>query len=74
MKSYCRACHRFLNTKQFHEREDRSGYYAFCKGCMRKKPLYITVEVNDDEIQVLEKEYRTREYPAIEDRGYGAIR
>jgi hypothetical protein len=72
-KSYCKRCKRFLSTNNFYEREDRPGYYAFCKGCMKKTPLFSRVWVNDDWVTVMEKPSREFDYPELEMRGYGKL-
>jgi len=74
MKSYCKRCRRWLNIAHFNPREDRPGYYAFCKSCMKHSPVFVTVGIYPDEVQVLEKPSRTVDYPNIEDRGFGSIR
>jgi hypothetical protein len=69
---YCKQCRRFLNISKFYEREDRPGFYAFCRKCMKKTPLFANIYVHPNWIKVLDREERTREYP--ENRGYGVIR
>lgn len=34
MKSYCKHCHSWKDVSHFNEREDRTGYYAWCIECM----------------------------------------
>ncbi len=36
MKSYCKWCHSWKPVTEFYEREDRDGYYKWCKDCMDK--------------------------------------
>lgn len=74
MKKYCSKCKRFLCTKNFYERDDdRLGWFAWCKGCMKKSPLMSRILVNDDWIQVIEKPSREVGYPVEEDRGFGKV-
>jgi hypothetical protein len=70
---YCTKCKRFLTTNNFYQRQDRPGRYAWCKGCMRKTPLQISVQVNEDWVQVIEKPERSYDFPLEIDRGYGVI-
>jgi len=74
MKKQCRKCKRFFPRSKFFDRRDRIGeVYAFCKTCMRKTPLYVSVLVNGEYVPVLEKTSRELDYPAEEDRGYGKV-
>ena len=36
MLSYCSKCRRFKENINFFEREDRPGFYSWCKDCMDK--------------------------------------
>ena len=74
MKKQCRRCKRFLPRSKFYDREDRIGeVYAFCINCMKKEPLFVSVPVNGEYVQVLERESRTVDYPDESDRGDGRI-
>lgn len=72
-KSYCSRCKRYLDVANFYERTDRIGYFAMCKSCMTRTPVTTTTQIGPSEIQIVEKESRTLEYPKDTDRGGGSL-
>ena len=74
MKRTCTKCKRTLDCKNFEPRKDRIGaFYSWCYSCMKREPLFVSVPVNGEYVQVLERESRTVDYPDESDRGFGRV-
>jgi len=73
MKKRCKNCRRNLNISHYYARDDRQGHYAFCKTCMKKSPVVVTLGEWPDEYHETERKSRTLDWPLKSDRGYGTI-